>query len=141
MTKIFRIGLCDHLPSLIRSPLCRVQIGLTLSHEFCQQESSECAGQNQQWCLLARKVVIFFQPDEVLFYFFSFQGHTCGIWKFPGQGVESELQLPIYPTATAAPDLSHICNLYHSLWLRQILNPLSEPRDQTGILMDTISGF
>ena len=29
------------------------------------------------------------------------------------------------------------CNLYHSSWQRQILNPLSEARDQTRVLMDS----
>ena len=31
-------------------------------------------------------------------------------------GVESELQLLAYATATAMPDPSHICNLHHSSW-------------------------
>ena len=52
--------------------------------------------------------------------------------------VESELQLLAYITAT--PDLSHVYDLYHSSGQRQILNPLSEARDQTHILMDTIWG-
>ena len=34
-------------------------------------------------------------------------------------------------------DLSHVCDLHHSSRQRQILNPLSEARDQTRILMDT----
>ena len=33
------------------------------------------------------------------------------------------------------PDLSHICDLHHSLWQCQILNPVSEARDQTHNLM------
>ena len=49
-------------------------------------------------------------------------------------GVESELQLPAYTTATATWDPSCICDLGRSLWQRQILNPLSEAR--THILMD-----
>ena len=52
-------------------------------------------------------------------------------------GVESELQLLAYTTATAMPDPSRVCNLHHSSWQRQILNPLSEARDQTHIFMDT----
>ena len=35
------------------------------------------------------------------------------------------------------PDPSPICDLCHSLWQRWILNPLSEARDGTCILMDT----
>ena len=46
-------------------------------------------------------------------------------------GVESELQLPAYTTATATPDTSHVCNLHHSSWQHQILNPLTEAKDQT----------
>ena len=52
-------------------------------------------------------------------------------------GVESELQLPAYTSATAAPDLSHICDVRHSSWQCQILNLLYKARDQTHILMDT----
>ena len=49
----------------------------------------------------------------------------------PRLGVESELQLPAYTTASAAPDPSHICGLHHSysntgsllslLWLGSLL--------------------
>ena len=60
--------------------------------------------------------------------------------EVPRLGVESELQLPAYATATAIPDLCHICELYCSLQQRQILNPLSEARDRTCILMDTMLG-
>uniref|UniRef100_A0A8D0PDY6 Odorant binding protein 2B n=1 Tax=Sus scrofa TaxID=9823 RepID=A0A8D0PDY6_PIG len=59
---------------------------------------------------------------------------TC----FPGGvGVQLELQLPAYATATAMPDPSHICNLHHSSRQCQILNPLSEARDRTHVLLDT----
>ena len=34
--------------------------------------------------------------------------------EIPRIGVEWQLQLPAYPTATAKPDLSHVCNLHHS---------------------------
>ena len=40
-------------------------------------------------------------------------------------------------TATATPDPSHVFDLHHSSWQHWILNPLSEARDQTYILMDT----
>ena len=56
--------------------------------------------------------------------------------EVPRLGVESELQLPDYATATGTPDLSHICNLPHSSQQQQILNPLSEARDQTFAFMD-----
>ena len=49
--------------------------------------------------------------------------------------VEWELQLPDYTTATAMPDLSHICDLHHRSWQHQILNPLIELKDQNCNLM------
>ena len=55
--------------------------------------------------------------------------------EIPRLGVESELQLPAYTTATATLDPSHICDLHRSSQQRWILNPLSEARDQTRILM------
>ena len=48
-----------------------------------------------------------------------------------------DLQLPTYTTATATQDLSRVCNLHRSSWQRWILNPLSEVRDQTCILVDS----
>ena len=50
-------------------------------------------------------------------------------------GVELELQLSAYTTATAMQDSSHICNLHHSSQQCQILNPLIEARDRTLNLM------
>ena len=35
------------------------------------------------------------------------------------------------------PDLSHICDLHHSSWQYQLLNPLNEAKDQTCNFMDT----
>ena len=51
--------------------------------------------------------------------------------EVPRLGVKFELQLPAYTTASAMPDLSHICELHHSSWQHWILNPLSEARDRT----------
>ena len=61
--------------------------------------------------------------------FFFLNSHTHSIWKeVPRLGVELELQLLAY--TTAMPDLSRVCNLYHSSRQdRQILNPLSKARD------------
>ena len=50
-------------------------------------------------------------------------------------GVELELQLPAY--ATASQDPGCISELHHSSQQGQILNPLSGARDRTYILMDT----
>ena len=56
--------------------------------------------------------------------------------KVPRLGVKLELQLLAHATATATQDPSHVCDLHHSSWHHQILNPLSKARDLTGILMD-----
>ena len=56
--------------------------------------------------------------------------------EVPSLGVELELQLPAYTAATATQDPSHICDLHHSSRQRQIVNPLSEARDRTCVLMD-----
>jgi len=45
--------------------------------------------------------------------------------EIPRLGVESEIQLPAYTTATATPDPSLICDLYHSLQQCHVLSPLS----------------
>ena len=55
--------------------------------------------------------------------------------EVPGLGVESEVQLLAYATAT--PDLSYIFDPYHSLRQCQNLNSLSQARDWTHNLMDT----
>ena len=57
--------------------------------------------------------------------------------EVPRLGAELELQLPSYTTAAATRDPSHVCNLHHSSWQCQTLNPLSKARDWTRVLMDT----
>ena len=57
--------------------------------------------------------------------------------EVPTLGVESELQMLATATATATPDPSHVCDVHHSSRQCRILNPMSEARDQTWILMDT----
>ena len=52
-------------------------------------------------------------------------------------GVILELLLLAYTTATATPDPSLVGNLRCSSQQCWILNPLSEARDQTRVLMDT----
>ena len=68
---------------------------------------------------------------------FCFSGSHLQHMEAPRLGVESELQLLIYTTATAMQDLSRICDLHHSSWQCWLLNPLNEVRDPTHILMDT----
>ena len=57
--------------------------------------------------------------------------------EIPRLGVQLELQLPAYTTATATRDPSHVWDLHHSSQQCQILNPLSEAREQTCNLVDT----
>ena len=52
--------------------------------------------------------------------------------------VKLGLQLPAYATATTTQDPSHVSDLHYNTRQCQILNPLSETRDRTRILMDTI---
>ena len=81
-------------------------------------------------------------PDKIDFkikivYNFFFLGSHQRHTEVPRLGVEYELQLLAYTTATAMENPSHICDPHHSPWQWQILNPLSEARDQTHDLMDT----
>ena len=77
----------------------------------------------------------FFLPSfpKTFFLFFIlwlYLQHT----EVPTLGVKLEPHPPAYTTTTAMPDLSHICDLHCSLWQCQILNLLSEARDQACIL-------
>ena len=74
----------------------------------------------------------------VCFWFcFCFLGPHQQHMEAPWLGVESELQLPAYATATATWNLSYICKLHHSSQKCQIPNPLSEARGQPCVLTDT----
>ena len=55
--------------------------------------------------------------------------------EVPRLGVQLELQLPAYTTATAMWDLNHVCYLHHSSRQCGSLNPLREARGQTRFLM------
>ena len=67
------------------------------------------------------------------FFFFSLLGPYLKHMEVPKIGLYPELQRQAYATATAMPDLRHICDLCHSLWQPWILNPLSKARDLTCI--------
>ena len=77
--------------------------------------------------------------QEIFFVFVCLGPHVWHM-EIPRLGVESELQLPAYTTATATRDRSHICDLHLSSRQRQILNPLSKARDQMHVLTETTSG-
>ena len=75
--------------------------------------------------------------DPVIYFlYFAFLGLHPRDMEVPELGVELELQLLAYSTATAMPDPSHVCDLHHSSRQHWILDPLSEARDRTCILMD-----
>jgi len=95
---------------------------------FCDNPSGWCPGH-----------FLTYHPSSFLLFFvlFCFWGPHLQHMEVPKLGVELELELPAYTTATAIQDLSHICNLHHSSYQCRILNPLSEPGDQTCVLMDT----
>ena len=71
----------------------------------------------------------FFPLKKFFLGLFVFLGPHLWHMEAPRPGVQLELQLPAY--ASAMPDLSHVCDLYHSSWQRWILNPLSEALDGT----------
>ena len=65
---------------------------------------------------------------HVFFFFFrAYLGHM----EVPRLGVQSELLLPAYTTATTTPDPSCACDLHHNSRQCWIPNPLSKARDQT----------
>ena len=71
---------------------------------------------------------------EFVFCFFVFLGPHPQHLEVPRLGIKSKPQLPAYTTATAMLDLSCVYNPHSRQ--RQILNPLSEAKDQTCVLMD-----
>ena len=82
----------------------------------------------------------FLWPFQSELFIFFFLGLNSRHLEVPRVGVELELQLPVYATATAAYDLSLICDLHHNSQQGQILIHwrMFEARHQTLIPM-TIS--
>ena len=66
-----------------------------------------------------------------IFFSFVFLGPHPQHMEVPRLGVELELLLLAYTTATAMPDSSCLCDLHHSSQQCRVLNPLSKVRDQT----------
>ena len=97
-------------------------------------------------CLMVAKIRCWHSKRRVFVWFFVFCFCFCFCFlvflgpdlryiAVPRLGVKSELQLPAYATVTATWDLSWVCNLHHRFQQCRILNPLSEARDQTCILV------
>ena len=76
--------------------------------------------------------------SSLFFFFFSWPQ----LWhmEVPKARGQTGTAVRAYTTATATPDTSHICNLHCSLRQRWILNPLTQARDRTCILTETMSG-
>ena len=71
---------------------------------------------------------------KLFFFFFllSFEGRTCGIWKFPAYG--SNWSCCYWPTQEPQQfqiQAVSVCNLHQGSRQRWIFNPLSEARDLT----------
>ena len=84
------------------------------------------------------RLCIFFKSLRLqLFYILLFVSFfSLLLMEVPRLGVELELQLPAYTTATATLDLSRIGGLHHSSRQCRIPNPLSKTRDRTCSLVD-----
>ena len=97
------------------------------------------------WSLIAWDSINFYLLNSIYYtyywyffsFFFCFLGLHLGRMEVHSLGVESELELLAYTTATAIAtrNPSCMCDLHYSSC--QILNPLNETRDWTCILMDT----
>ena len=90
---------------------------------------SETRYQTASSWMLVRFVIA--EPQQNSIYFsiclFCILGLNLGV---PRLGVELELLLLAYTTATPMQDPSHVCDLHHSSWQPRIINPLSEARVQ-----------
>ena len=78
--------------------------------------------------LLLWKMKLFFCFLVCFFVFFSFF-LRLHLQHMEVPGLELELQVPAYTTATATPDPSHVCDLHHSVRQHQIFNLQSKARD------------
>ena len=117
----------------ILDPLCWA------GHGTCPQHSQDATDPiaPQQKLLVPSFLFSFFLSFFFFFFFFVVLGPHSLLMEVPRLGVALELQLLVYATATATLDMSCVCNLHDRSQQRWILNPLSEVRDQTRILMDT----
>ena len=104
--------------------------------EISRMGSTLCLWSGPHRCF----VFVFYVCEFELFVQAVFCLFVCSLgphlhMEVPRLGIESELQLSAYTTAIATRDLSRICDLLHSSWQHQIINPLSEDRDRTRNVM------
>ena len=71
------------------------------------------------------------------FFFFFFLAFSTEPTAYGRSQARGGMRAAARATATATPGPSLVCDLHHSSLHCWILNPLSEARDQTSILMDT----
>ena len=130
------------LPSLCinrHAPWCVVVLFAPEQKRFdfqlCQSSCGELrplSAEDVGWgtCLSFKSFFFFF------FFFFGFLGQRPQHMEVPRLGVELELELPAYTTATATPDPScvRICAAHRNAGS---FNPLSETRDCIHVLTDT----
>ena len=103
---------------------------------------SDSAAHSKCHCLPPPDILVFFSLLGMNrlyspFSFFFLGPHVLHM-EIPRLGVDLERQLQAYTPAAATWVPSLVCNLHCSSWQCWILNPLSETRDGTSILMDTI---
>ena len=75
----------------------------------------------------------------LIFFFFGFVLFFCVFRPAPAAYGGSQARGPIRATAASLhrrSDPSHVCDLHHSSWQHRILDPRSEARDGTCVLMD-----
>ena len=105
------------------------------------RESQESEKFNYVYGIPRKKRIRIIDEHSVIFTLFLWSfvllGPHLKHMEVPRLGVELELQLPAYTTASAMLDLSPICDLHHTSGQRQILNLLNKARNQTCVLMVT----
>ena len=83
------------------------------------------------------KVLVWALPHLLSILFFFGRATPRAYGSSQAKESKSELQLLANATATAMPDLNHVCDLHHSSRQHWIRNPWSKAKDQTRILRDT----
>jgi len=78
---------------------------------------------------IAKTNQVFFLPSFLSFFLSFFLGLYLRNMEVPRLGVELELQLTAYTTATAMWDPRRVCDLHHNSHQYWILNPLGKARD------------
>ena len=81
-----------------------------------------------KWPVVGKKLRVWNLRNLYLYLYFCFLGPHPGHTEIPRLGVELDLQLLAYATATANTESKPHCNLHRSSQQGRIPNPLSEVR-------------